>query len=145
MKTMTQKFTYILSIAVALITSGVCEARTQRSHEAIAAFKATNPCPANGNREGLCPGYIIDHITPLACGGSDQPGNMQWQSEAEAKAKDKWERKGCSKTSSGTDNGTQRSWGADTAPGEYRTGPRGGCFTYTSSGRKRYVDHSFCG
>ena len=27
----------------------------------------------------------------------------------------------------------------------YYTGPRGGCYTYTASGRKRYVDHSFCG
>ncbi|CAA9363133.1 MAG: hypothetical protein AVDCRST_MAG89-3883, partial [uncultured Gemmatimonadetes bacterium] len=26
----------------------------------------------------------------------------------------------------------------------YYTGPRGGCYTYTSSGRKRYVDHSYC-
>lgn len=27
----------------------------------------------------------------------------------------------------------------------YHTGPRGGCYTVTSSGKKRYVDHSFCG
>jgi uncharacterized protein YgiM (DUF1202 family) len=26
----------------------------------------------------------------------------------------------------------------------YYTGPRGGCYTYSSSGRKRYVDHSYC-
>ncbi|HET7462862.1 MAG TPA: SH3 domain-containing protein [Longimicrobium sp.] len=26
----------------------------------------------------------------------------------------------------------------------YYTGPRGGCYTYTASGRKRYVDHSYC-
>jgi hypothetical protein len=26
----------------------------------------------------------------------------------------------------------------------YFTGPRGGCYTYSGSGRKRYVDHSFC-
>ena len=41
------------------------------------------------------PGYVVDHIKPLACGGADDPSNMQWQSTAEAKAKDKWERKGC--------------------------------------------------
>jgi len=39
------------------------------------------------------PGYVIDHIVPLSRGGSDSPGNMQWQTKAEAKAKDKWERK----------------------------------------------------
>jgi hypothetical protein len=27
----------------------------------------------------------------------------------------------------------------------YYTGPRGGCYTYSASGRKRYVDHSYCG
>ena len=40
-------------------------------------------------------GYVIDHVVPLACGGADSPSNMQWQTKAEARAKDKWERKGC--------------------------------------------------
>lgn len=26
----------------------------------------------------------------------------------------------------------------------FHRGPRGGCYTYTSTGRKQYVDHSFC-
>jgi hypothetical protein len=41
------------------------------------------------------PGYVIDHIVPLACGGADAPSNMQWQSVAAAKAKDRTERVGC--------------------------------------------------
>jgi len=41
------------------------------------------------------PGYIVDHIVPLACGGADAPSNMQWQTVADAKAKDKVERVGC--------------------------------------------------
>lgn len=41
------------------------------------------------------PGYVIDHIVPLACGGADAPSNMQWQTIAEAKAKDRVERRGC--------------------------------------------------
>jgi hypothetical protein len=40
-------------------------------------------------------GYVVDHIRPLACGGSDTPSNMQWQTVAEGKAKDKIERVGC--------------------------------------------------
>ncbi len=40
-------------------------------------------------------GYVIDHIVPLACGGADDPSNMQWQTVAAGKAKDKVERRGC--------------------------------------------------
>jgi hypothetical protein len=40
-------------------------------------------------------GYVIDHVKPLACGGADAPSNMQWQTVAEGKAKDKTERVGC--------------------------------------------------
>jgi hypothetical protein len=40
-------------------------------------------------------GYVVDHIVPLACGGADSPSNMMWQTKAEAAAKDKIERKGC--------------------------------------------------
>jgi hypothetical protein len=41
------------------------------------------------------PGYVIDHIKPLACGGADEPSNMQWQTIEAAKAKDRVERVGC--------------------------------------------------
>jgi hypothetical protein len=27
-------------------------------------------------------GYIIDYVNPLACGGADDPSNMQWQTIA---------------------------------------------------------------
>jgi hypothetical protein len=37
------------------------------------------------------PGYVVDHINPLKRGGCDCPSNMQWQTIADAKAKDKWE------------------------------------------------------
>jgi hypothetical protein len=32
-------------------------------------------------------------VIPLAKGGRDDPSNMQWQTKADAKAKDKWERR----------------------------------------------------
>jgi hypothetical protein len=37
----------------------------------------------------------VDHIVPLCAGGADRPRNMQWQTVAEAKAKDKEERAMC--------------------------------------------------
>ena len=41
------------------------------------------------------PGYIIDHIVPLCAGGPDAVANMQWQTVAQAKAKDRHEKALC--------------------------------------------------
>jgi hypothetical protein len=35
---------------------------------------------------------VTEHKNPLECGGADTPSNMQWQTVADAKAKDKTER-----------------------------------------------------
>jgi hypothetical protein len=78
-------------------SAGVTDARIKRSQSAKVAFKAEHPCPANGATKGPCKGYLIDHVKALACGGSDSPANMQWQTIADGKAKDKWERKECGK------------------------------------------------
>src|SRR5439155_6030761 len=64
-------------------------ARLHRSAAAKDAFLRQT-----GHPKGW-PGHVVDHIVPLACGGADSPGNMQWQTVGEAKAKDKVERKGC--------------------------------------------------
>ena len=50
-----------------------------------------NPCPSTGKSYGACPGWIKDHIVALCKGGADAVWNLQWQTVAEAKAKDKWE------------------------------------------------------
>lgn len=60
-----------------------------RSHRE--AFRALYPCPSTGRTRGRCPGYVIDHIVPLKRGGLDDPSNMQWQTVAAARAKDRWE------------------------------------------------------
>ena len=65
--------------------------KIKRSETAKNKFKRERPCPSNGNTSGKCPGYVIDHVTPLECGGADAPSNMQWQTVAEGKAKDKTE------------------------------------------------------
>jgi hypothetical protein len=62
-----------------------------RNARSVQAFKKSHPCPSTGKTSGACPGYVIDHIQPLKRGGVDSPGNMQWQTKAAAKAKDKVE------------------------------------------------------
>ena len=64
--------------------------RIHRSREAKDDFMRQS-----GHPHGW-PGHVVDHIVPLACGGSDSPSNMQWQTVEEGKAKDKVERQGCS-------------------------------------------------
>jgi hypothetical protein len=65
--------------------------RIARSATARRDYRKSHPCPATGKTSGACPGYVIDHVVPLKRGGADAPGNMQWQTAAAAKAKDKVE------------------------------------------------------
>lgn len=65
--------------------------RIQRSAIAKAEFKRAQPCPSTLQPRGACPGYVIDHIIALKRGGADLPGNMQWQTVAEGKIKDRFE------------------------------------------------------
>ena len=53
-------------------------AKTKRSSAQRSAFTRANRCPSTGKTSGSCPGYHVDHIVPLACGGADSPSNMQW-------------------------------------------------------------------
>lgn len=62
-----------------------------RSTAARRQFQSSNPCPSTHRTVGPCPGYVIDHVIALKRGGLDAPSNMQWQTIAEAKAKDKIE------------------------------------------------------
>lgn len=83
---------------IALMTALPALAGQHRSHASIDAFKRAHPCPATHQSRGRCPGYVIDHVRPLCAGGPDQPANMQWQTVAAGKAKDKIERRECRKT-----------------------------------------------
>ena len=85
---------YAILVILFLLPS-VSNAEYHRSQKAKAIFKYSHPCPSTGRNKGSCPGYIIDHIKALACGGADSPENIQWQTKNEASDKDKWERNGC--------------------------------------------------
>lgn len=81
-----------LSLA-SLLSDAIGSSRSLPSqHCREEAFKREHPCPATGRSSGRCPGYVIDHVNPLECGGADAPYNTQWQTVAQGKAKDKTER-----------------------------------------------------
>ena len=49
-----------------------------RSSAVRTAFLRSHPCPVTGASTGVCPGWQVDHVIPLACGGCDAVSNMQW-------------------------------------------------------------------
>lgn len=83
---------FVLSLFFLSMTAG---ATNYRSSAAKSAFRYEHPCPATGKVRGACPGWIVDHIVPLCAGGADAPSNMQWQTVADAKVKDKGEWRTC--------------------------------------------------
>jgi hypothetical protein len=66
-------------------------APTPRSRAAVREFRRRNLCPSTGRFDGVCPGYVVDHVIALCVGGEDYWTNMQWQTIEEAKEKDRWE------------------------------------------------------
>lgn len=86
---------HLLCAVLALSVPLVGLAGERRSSSVKREFQKTNPCPSTGKVKGACPGYVKDHIKPLACGGADSIENMQWQTKEAAREKDKWERKEC--------------------------------------------------
>lgn len=91
----------VAAISVAATAYAECipartsEGRIKRNSAQVAKFRRVNPCPSTGAPHGPCPGYVVDHIQPLCACGPDQAENMQWQTIAEAREKDKAERRMC--------------------------------------------------
>lgn len=67
----------------------------QRSSAVRVDFMRAHPCPATGKTRGPCPGWQVDHITPLKCGGPDDAANMQWLTVQAHKEKTAREAKSC--------------------------------------------------
>lgn len=90
-KSMIKKFTLCLLPMLLVGFMASADARQKRSYKQRQIFAYTHACPSTHLAKLPCPGYIIDHVNPLCKGGPDLASNMQWQTIAEAKAKDKWE------------------------------------------------------
>jgi hypothetical protein len=84
-------------LAVCVALSATASAKEHRSASIKREFQLAHPCPATGLTNGACPAYVRDHIVPLACRGPDAVSNLQWQTIRAARAKDKWETKGCAR------------------------------------------------
>lgn len=70
----------------------------KRSALVLRAFQRLHPCPATGSTEGSCPGWSLNHVIPLACGGCDAVSNLDWMPNEiktcrEPWCRDRWERK----------------------------------------------------
>lgn len=99
MRALRQQTRATLSAALLLIVAaqftGCATTRTERSPQARAEFARMTLCPATGKPRGACHGYVVDHVKPLCAGGADHHTNMQWQTVAAAKVKDREERRLC--------------------------------------------------
>ena len=63
-----------------------------RNSSVLRAFDKAHPCPIPTTTTA-CLGWRRDHVIPLACGGCDSVGNLQWLPLEMWKAKSLWERK----------------------------------------------------
>ena len=94
---MTTTLLIAAAFAVCLVLPSTAPAKQYQSASVKREFQLTHPCPATGRTSGACPGFVKDRVIPLAGGGPDAPSNMQWQTRADAKAKDRWGTKGCAR------------------------------------------------
>lgn len=69
--------------------------RQARGAAAVREFRRLHPCPATGLTRGACPGWEVDHLQALVCGGRNEPGNLQWITVQEHREKTKRDMRGC--------------------------------------------------
>lgn len=70
----------------------------KRSSTVTKRFQQIHPCPSTGKTDGACPGWAMNHVIPLACGGCDEVSNLDWMPDEiksckEPWCRDRWERK----------------------------------------------------
>lgn len=78
-----------------LVFAAAAAIAAPRSPAVRAEFQRVQPCPATGERRGPCPGWQVDHIQALKCGGRDAPDNMQWLTVEAHREKTRRDMRGC--------------------------------------------------
>jgi len=81
-----------LAGAVFLVFAAPSDAKPAGSSPAVAAFKQAHPCPATGKLKGACPGHVVAPVVPVC---ADDPGELQWQTLAQARENGRWEKQYC--------------------------------------------------
>lgn len=92
----------LLTCALLLSLTGAGDAAcppVKRSAAVLKAFRKTHPCPSTNKTTGACPGWILDHGTPLCLTGpqGDVSWNLFWADVYSAKQKDRLEKNLCRK------------------------------------------------
>ncbi|HYC00384.1 MAG TPA: HNH endonuclease signature motif containing protein [Ramlibacter sp.] len=84
-----------LDVAAAVLLLALSALASARSPTIRAEFMRQQPCPSTGATRGPCPGWQVDHIEALVCGGRDELGNLQWLPVQQHKEKTRAEVKLC--------------------------------------------------
>jgi hypothetical protein len=83
-----------VAVILSLLFSVNASASTRHTAQAN-AFRKANACPVTNKIQARCPGWVVNHIEPLACGGTDVPANMEWEQRAPSYKRDAFERRVC--------------------------------------------------
>jgi 5-methylcytosine-specific restriction endonuclease McrA len=86
---------WLALVAACLSTFTLPADGSDRSRALRAEFLRQHPCPSTGLPRGACPGWQVDHIEALVCGGRDELRNLQWLTIEEHRQKTRVEVKLC--------------------------------------------------
>jgi 5-methylcytosine-specific restriction endonuclease McrA len=77
---------FVISLVLLSAALGVAASDSSRSRAVRAEFVRLHPCPAT-LKPGPCPGWQVDHVTPLCLGGLDATENLAWMTVEDHKRK----------------------------------------------------------